>query len=576
MADEAAPADGSKQEADSEPQARVPKFSDYLRVFSYATKWDICIYIFASITSVGAGVIMPLMNIIFGQLVGQFTEHFKATSTLSSDDFQRVLNGQALYIMALFIGRWGLSSINKFCFRMIGIRLSSAIRLHYLKSLFAQSIQVIDSMPAGAPATAITATSNTLQIGISERLGTFLQSVSTICAALVVSFIWSWNITLVTSSLMLYVLVVLSVVLPLIVKGLTATAKADAEATAIASEALGGIRLVAACGAQGLITSLYEDRVQEAMRRAQRTAPVMGAQLGLLVSSTSFPFYNPTANSCREQFFGVFASFGLAFWYGTQRFAAGAINNAGVVLVVILSVMMILMSVQNISTPLLAVSKAMVAACELFTVIDAPLPDSGSLKPDISSEDILFNDVTFEYPSRPGVTVLDGLNLRIRSGQNTALVGASGSGKSTIVALLERWYSLRSSYALPKVVQRIPADKSSDESSDSVDDEPKAQAEPRLSGSIKVGGFSLDDLDLKWWRSQVGFVQQEPFLFNDTIFNNVAHGLIGTQWEDETTARKQELVQEACQEAYAHEFISRLPDVSPSSLTCNCQPLLGT
>jgi ATP-binding cassette subfamily B (MDR/TAP) protein 1 len=264
MADDPAPANSWEKEADSKREERVPKISDYLRVFSYATKWDFCVYIVASVASVGAGLTMPLMNVIFGKLVGQFTDYFKDSSTMSSDDFQRILNKQALYIMALFIGRWGLNSINKFCFRMIGIRLSSAVRLHYLKS-------------------------NTLQIGISEHLGTFLQSTSTICAALIISFIWSWNITLVTSSLMLYVLVVLSVALPLIIKGLTATAKADAEGTAIASEALEGIRLVAACGAQGLITSLYGDRVQEAMRRAQRTAPVVGAELGLLVSSKNCP-----------------------------------------------------------------------------------------------------------------------------------------------------------------------------------------------------------------------------------------------------------------------------------------------
>jgi ATP-binding cassette, subfamily B (MDR/TAP), member 1 len=293
MADDLAPANSWGKEADSKREERIPKFSDYLRVFRYAAKWDFCVYIVASVASVGAGLTMPLMTVIFGQLVGQFTDYFKDSSTISTDEFQRILDKQALYIMALFIGRWGLSSINKFCFRMIGIRLSSAVRLHYLKSLFAQSIQVIDSMPAGAPATAITATSNTLQIGISERLGTFLQSTSTICAALIISFIWSWNITLVTSSLMLYVLVVLSVVLPLIVKGLTAAAKADAEGTAIASEALEGIRLVAACGAQGLITSLYEDQVQEAMRRAQRTAPIVGAQLGLLVSSKNCPSVIP-------------------------------------------------------------------------------------------------------------------------------------------------------------------------------------------------------------------------------------------------------------------------------------------
>lgn len=69
-------------------------------------------------------------------------------------------------------------------------------------------------------------------------------------------------------------------------------------------------------------------------------------------------------------------------------------------------------------------------------------------------------------------------------------------------------------------------------------------------------------MDLKWWRSQIGIVQQEPFLFDDTIQRNVEYGLVGTQWEDASPEKKTELVKEACREAYADEFIVRLPDVS--------------
>ncbi|KAL0944423.1 ABC transporter [Colletotrichum truncatum] len=519
------------------PPSRTPAFADYLRVFTYATKWDFMVYAIASVASIGAGVALPLMNIIFGQLVGQFTDFFRDNTNVTRRDFERLLNKQALYIMALFLGRWGLNAINKFCFRMIGIRLSSAVRLHYMQALFAQPIHVIDSMPSGAPATAITITSNILQLGISERLGTFLQFNGTIWAALVIAFIWSWDLTLVTSSLILYIAVVLSVVLPRIVRGQTETAEADAQGTAIASEALGGIRLVMANGAQEHVITRYEEWVQKAMKRAQKTAPIVAIQFGLI-------------------FFGMFGAFGLAFWYGTQRFIAGALNNAGVIIVVLMSVTMILTSMERISTPLMAVSKAMVAACELFTVIDAPLPHTGSLKPDIDSKDIIFEDVVFEYPSRPGVTVLNKLNFRIQPGQNVALVGPSGSGKSTIVGLLERWYSLREQHALPKVVEVKPGD----EKSETVERKVRTPEKPRLSGLISVGGVDLEDLDLKWWRAQVGLVQQEPFLFNDTIFGNVANGLIGTEWENDTEEQKRFLVEEACQEAYAHEFINRLPD----------------
>ena len=285
-ANEPAPSDAGEamESAPKQPQ-RTPKFSDYMRVFKYATRWDIGVYIIAFAASLGAGITMPLMNIIFGQLVGQFTEYFGSNTTIPRDDFDQILNRQALYIMALFLVRWALSSINKFCFRMIGIRLSSAVLGDYLRALFAQSVDVIDSMPAGAPATAITVTSNTLQIGISERLGTFVQYQATIWSALVVALIWSWDLALVTSTLLIYIILVLCFVTAPVIKGQTATIQADAEGTAVASEALEGIRLVMSCGAEGRIMSRYKDWVAEARKRGQKIAPIVGLQFGLVVSS---------------------------------------------------------------------------------------------------------------------------------------------------------------------------------------------------------------------------------------------------------------------------------------------------
>lgn len=184
----------------------------------------------------------------------------------------------------------------------------------------------------------------------------------------------------------------------------------------------------------------------------------------------------------------------------------------------------------------------MVAACELFTVIDAPLPNPGSLKPDIDLADTVFEDVVSEYLGRPGVTVLDKLSFRIRPGQNIAFVGPSGSGKSTIVGLLERWYSLREQLALPQVVAanspRNSSEKAADEKTETVEEDLKLPDKPHLHGIITVGGVDLEDLDLKWRRAQVGLVQQEPFLFNGTIFGNVSNGLIGTEWEHESEDRR--------------------------------------
>lgn len=72
-------------------------------------------------------------------------------------------------------------------------------------------------------------------------------------------------------------------------------------------------------------------------------------------------------------------------------------------------------------------------------------------------------------------------------------------------------------------------------------------------------------MDLKWWRSQIGLVQQEPFLFDDTIERNVEYGLVGTPWEKDPAEPKAVRVREACREAFADEFIARLPDVGSLS-----------
>jgi ATP-binding cassette, subfamily B (MDR/TAP), member 1 len=236
--------------------------------------------------------------------------------------------------------------------------------------------------------------------------------------------------------------------------------------------------------------------------------------------------------------------------------------------------MIVVLSLERTSTPLLAVGKATVAACEFFIVIDAPQPAKGTLKePEVSStQDVIFEDVTFAYPSRPHVKVLDGLDLCIESGKINAIVGPSGGGKSTIVGLIQRWYTLQDQHVLAKVIEKEKKGgrkNKKDESDDDVDTENLADNEPEESGPpievrgrILTAGQLLDDIDLKWWRSQIGLVSQEPFLFNDTIYKNVVYGLIGTPWENETEEKKRELVKEACRESFADEFIDRLPDVS--------------
>ncbi|KAI0863247.1 multidrug resistance protein [Xylaria cubensis] len=545
----------AEQDAKLQPE-REAGFKDYLRVFGYARGWDLPLLAVAAVAAAGSGVTLPLVNIIFGRLVNQFNGYFLDPPTLTRGEFQGNLNRNALYLFLLFLGRFTLAYINKFAYRMIGIRMSAAIRLDYLRCLFGQTIHVLDSMPPGSAAGTITTTANTLQLGISEKLGTLIEYTSTIIAAIIIAFIYSWSQALVTSSVILFITLVLSVLLPFILKGTARLTKAETRSSSVASETFSAIRMVTACGAEERMAKRFAVWVAAAKRHGQSTAPLAALQFGLV-------------------FFSIFATFGLSFYFGTKSYAEGRIGDVGTITVVLFSVFLLVFSLERVSTPLVAIGKAVVAACEFFIVIDAPRSEPGELRdPDVSAtNDIVFKDVDFAYPSRPHVKVLDQLNLTIEAGKLTAIVGPSGSGKSTIVGLVERWYTLHDQHIIAKAIDKEKKKKEEQKkkkkkktnSDDTDDEEPAIEPETtgpiiELKGSISTCGHELDETNLKWWRSQIGLVQQEPFLFNETVYNNVAYGLIGSDMEHETEDRKKELVKAACKEAFADEFIDRLPD----------------
>ena len=193
---------------------------------------------------------------------------------------------------------------------------------------------------------------------------------------------------------------------------------------------------------------------------------------------------------------------------------------------VILAVIVAATAMTQIAPQVLAFTKASSSAEEIFRTIDRqseidPLSEKGQI-PTACIGDIRIEDVSFAYPARSDITVLKGLQLSAPANKTTALVGASGSGKSTIIGLLERWY-----------------------------DQP--------SGTIFLDGVDIRELNLHWLRTNVRLVQQEPVLFAGTVFDNVAYGLFGTLKADLPAAEQRALVEKACKDAYADEFIERLP-----------------
>ena len=181
---------------------------------------------------------------------------------------------------------------------MIGIRLSAAVRVHYLRHLFGQSIHVLDSLAPGHAVSTITSTSNVLQIGISEKLGVFVEYSALIVSALVVAFTFNWELALVTSAGIMAVVLCVGILFPLTVKGQARQARSETEAAAIASEAFGGIRMIMASGAEQHTAEKYGALVDETKRHARSTSPITSFQFAITVSFNFLSIETQAPTNC--------------------------------------------------------------------------------------------------------------------------------------------------------------------------------------------------------------------------------------------------------------------------------------
>ncbi|RAL17384.1 ABC transporter ATP-binding protein [Aspergillus homomorphus CBS 101889] len=438
------------------------------------------------LTIYSAGIPEPLLGIVLGQLINELNDVSCSATTYNPSSVRT----KVLYLIYITIFNFAAIYIYAACWALISERLARRYRKAYFRSLIRQDAAFHDTLPSGQVISRLVSDIETVQSGTSEKVGIYIATLSYFITAYIVAFI---KVPIVAG--ILVAIVPCFFAMSLLGGHFTSrygnrVGKHVDQATSIASSSLSHPRIVHAFNAHRRLEELFSASLSKAHTDALKKAAVHAAQMGFL-------------------FFIVYSSNALAYWKGAHLIAdyIDGVAGSGVSLGSVYTVIFILIDASFILSqvsPYMHVFSAAASASErLLEVInrDSEIDGtSGAGGPSacLADQTIVFEDVHFTYPARPSNPVLQGVNCTIPPKKHTAFVGPSGGGKSTIVALLERFYD-------------------------------------PTSGKILVGSQVMSDLNVASLRGQMGFVQQESQLLDRSILENIAYGLVGSPAHEDLT-----------------------------------------
>ncbi|XP_025081232.1 multidrug resistance protein 1-like [Pomacea canaliculata] len=476
-----------------EPEEEAPEnLPGFFHILSYnAKEWPFIFFgCFAAILN---GATMPLFAVFFSKIIAVFSE--------KGDD---LLDGGVFWSL-MFVALGGLNLftniIQNYSFGQSGERLTKRLRLLTFQNLLRQDVAYFDDPrhATGALTARLATDASIVKTAAGIRVAVVVQSLTGVVAGVVIAFVFGWKLALVVLGTM----PLMGIASAIQIKVMMGNQKADTKhlegAGKTSSETISNIATVQSLTREPYF---YEKYCKELLK------PYKSNILNAQVYALSFAF----ASSI------IFFIYAGCFRFGAYLVSTGEMD-AEKVFRVFMAMTLAGQVIGQASSFLPDYSKGRLAAGYIFQMMGIkPNIDNFStagVKKRDAKGNIELQEVEFYYPTRPEITVLRGISLKIQAGQTAALVGVSGCGKSTVVSLLQRYYD-------------------------------------PVKGRILIDGVDMRDYNIGVLRSLLSVVSQEPVLFDCSIHDNIVYGLQNDVPMADVIA--------AAKTANIHEFISNLPE----------------
>lgn len=502
-----------------------PKFPLTSLIKESISSFELIVILTASVLAAANGVGLPLLPVLFAENIANFSSLYNpglagiqsaSDEQLDADSITQNIQ-KTSYLILIFAAAAAVSTfLLSFIQARTAKKIAGRIRIKYFSALMRQDVSWYNKQTTGDLSTRVTGIDVIEQV-LGQTAVQFFRDVFAILAGFVLAFTNSWRMTLVVLSFM-PILAITGAFIAFIVRRETKKYhESQGRADSAVHESFSMIKTVLAYSGQGIEEKLYLNSLQEVFKFQNRRAVASAVGTGTLMLV-------------------LISCFSTAFWFGSLFVRRGDVSLSGAIaassIVPGVFAAFRLANVQKLIGIASASAQLLLNVIQNYPSID-PLSTAG-IVPDTFKGDLKFEDVSFEYEEKKEgqkSQILNNITMHIESGRSHAIVGPSGSGKSTLFSLISRQYDVSTG--------RIVLD----------------------------GDFNISEVNVKWLRSQIGHVGQNPILFQGTIRENIEMGVPSID-EDDFEADQEyrrprpvtfDDILEAAKIANAHEFISKLP-----------------